>query len=212
MLGFHEEMDEFQFESARYVRPDEFVRWLDRRPPSDINRYELLNGRVVMTPPAGYPHGEIGSALQFMLSSFVRPRRIGRVFDSSQGFVLPTGDTVEPDHSFISDERWAAAGTPVSGEFLSVVPDLVIEVLSRSTRSRDCGEKKGIYERNGVREYWLVDSVAGEITVLVLKDGSYGVGRVFREGERVRSEILEGLEEDVSALVGGGQEGVRSDT
>jgi Uma2 family endonuclease len=40
---------------------------------------------------------------------------------------------------------------------LRIVPDLVVEVLSRKTASQDPGEKKAIYERNGVREYWLVD-------------------------------------------------------
>jgi Uma2 family endonuclease len=191
----------------------EFARWVEARPSSDLNHYELLNGRVVMTPPAGYPHGEIGSALQFMLSSYVRPRGLGKVFDSSQGFRLPTGDTVEPDHGFVSLERWSAMGTPVRGEFLRVVPDLLVEVLSRSTRSRDRGEKKGIYERNGVREYWLVDPVAAEITVFALGgDGRFGKGRVYGDGERVRSEILQGLEEDVATLVAGGREGVPSET
>jgi Uma2 family endonuclease len=87
----------------------------------------------------------------------VKQRRNGKVLDSSQGFELPSGDTVEPDHSFVSNERWDAAPAPKLGEFLKVVPDLVVEVLSQKTASQDRGEKKAIYERNGVREYWLVD-------------------------------------------------------
>jgi Uma2 family endonuclease len=204
--------DDFQFQSVRRMGPDEFARWVEARPASDINHYELLGGHIVMTPPAGYPHGEIGSALQFLLVAFVRARKVGRVFDSSQGFRLPTGDTVEPDHSFVSNERWTAMGAPVHGEFLRVVPDLVVEVLSRSTRARDRRQKKKIYERNGVREYWLVDAAARSITVFVLRDGRYEKGRLYEEGERVRSEILEGLEEDVSTLVGGGGDGVPSET
>ena len=202
--------DDFQFESLQYLEPDEFARWIEGRPSTDINHYELLNGRVVMTPPAGHPHGEIGNALQILLGVFVRSHRLGRVFDSSQGFRLPNGDTVEPDHGFVSNERWKQMGPPVRGKFLSVVPDLIVEVLSASTRSRDRGEKKGIYEHNGVREYWLVDPVVREITVFVLRDGRYGKGQVYAEGERVRSEILPGLEEDVSTLVAGGEEGVPS--
>lgn len=202
--------DDVQFESTQYMGPDDFARWVEERPPSDLNHYELLNGRVVMTPPAGFPHGEIGSALQFLLYGFVREKGVGRVYDSSQGFRLPTGDTLEPDHSFVSSERLQAMAPPVVGEFLRVVPDLVVEVLSRSTRSRDRGEKKGVYERNGVREYWLVDPMAREITVFVLRDGRYGPPVVFTAGERVRSEILVGLEADVSPLVDGGEVGVPS--
>lgn len=204
--------DDVQFESSRYMDPDEFVRWVEARPPTDINHYELLNGRVVMTPPAAYPHGEVGGAIQWVLQNFVRQHALGRVFDSSQGFRLTTGDTVEPDHSFVSKERWAKMGLPVKGELLRVVPDLVIEVLSPSTRSRDRGEKKGIYEQNGVREYWLVDPMAGEITVFVLRAGRFGCAQVYGDTDRVRSEILAGLETDVSTLVGGGQDGVRSVT
>ena len=102
-------------------------------------------------------------------------------------------------------------GPPVVGESLRVVPDLIVEVLSRSTRSRDRGEKKGVYERTGVREYWLVDPVAGEITVFVLREGRFDAGRVYAQGERVRSEILTGSEEDVSTLVAGREDGVRSE-
>lgn len=204
--------DDFQFESVSKMGPDEFARWVEGRPASDLYHYELLDGQIVMTPPAGYPHGLIGSSLQGMLGTFVRARKLGHVFDSSQGFRLTTGDTVEPDHSFVSNERWKAMGKPVRGEFLRVVPDLVIEVLSRSTRARDRGQKKKIYARNGVREYWIVDPVAGAITVVVLRRGRYGKGTVYAEGELVRSEILQGLEEDVSTLVAGGGDGVPSET
>lgn len=210
MLSFHVQMDP-QFESDITMDAEEFVRWLEARPPSDINHYELLNGVVVMTPPAGHPHGEVGSALQVMLALFVRSRSLGKVYDSSQGFHLPSDDIVEPDHSFVSFERLKAGPPPVKGDFLRVVPDLIIEVLSKSTRSRDRGEKKAIYERNGVREYWLVDTFGLRITVFASKNGRYGKGRVYEQEERVRSVIIEGLEEDVSTLVGGGEEGVPSE-
>ena len=193
------------------MEPEEFARWVDDRPSTDLNHYELVNGRVVVTPPAGHPHGAIESELQFVIGVFVRAHALGRVFGSSQGFRLPSGDTLEPDLGFVSNARWRAIGTPVAGEFLKVVPDLVVEILSPSTRSRDPREKKAIYERNGVREYWLVDSVATEVTVFVLQDGRYGAGHVFVAGERVRSEILAGLEADVSTLVAGGEVGVRSE-
>ena len=77
-----------------------------------------------------------------------------------QGFDLPSGDTVAPDVSFTSKARWDAAPPPRPGKYLQVVPDLVVEVLSRSTKTRDRGEKKAIYEANGVAEYWLVNSQA----------------------------------------------------
>jgi Uma2 family endonuclease len=190
------------FESTRTVTPDEFAEFVaERESQGDRSHYELLNGRIVMNPPAGYPHGEIGSNFQRLLGSFVRERKLGKVFDSSQGFELPSGDTVEPDHSFVSNERWSAAPAPVEGKFLSVVPDLIVEVLSPKTASQDRGEKKAIYAKNGVREYWLVDSRAREITLFSLEGDRYDRGTVYADGEACASSVLPGLSIRMSDLL-----------
>jgi Uma2 family endonuclease len=164
----------------------------------DRSHYELLNGRVVMNPPAGWPHGAVDSAVQMLLGTWVQEQRLGLVLGSSQGFELPSGDVVEPDCSFVSYDRMRST-TPEVGEFLRVAPDLIVEVLSRSNATRDRGEKKGIYERNGVREYWLVDPRAKTLTTFTLVDGRYGPAAPLDEGDRYRSPVL-GLEFEVKAL------------
>ena len=191
---------ELVFESTRIVTQPEFAAWVDERARSgDIAHYELLQGRVVMTPPAGYPHGEIESRIHVQLANFVAARQLGKVFGSSQGFELPTGDTVEPDVSFVSTERWNAALPPERGKFLRVVPDLVVEVLSTSTASHDRGEKKATYGAAGVREYWLLDGRAREVIAYVLENGRYGQERAFTAGA-ARSLVLAGLVVDVAGL------------
>jgi Uma2 family endonuclease len=192
-------MEPLGFESVRYITPEEFRGFVEERERlGDANGYELLNGRVVMNPPAGWPHGAVGSTVQWLLNDWVRKHNLGLVFDSSQGFQFPSGDVVEPDHSVVSNER--LRGTrPQAGAFLQVVPDLIAEVLSRSNTSRDRGEKKGIYERNGVREYWLVDPVAKTLTAFTLKEGRYGPAEPLAEEDRYRSPIL-GLELEVKTL------------
>jgi Uma2 family endonuclease len=195
-------MDDVCFESTRSVEQDEFEAWVrERERAGDLAHYELLNGRIVMTPPAGYPHGEVGANLARVLGNFVRARDLGRIFDASQGFALPSGDTLEPDVSFVTHERWKAAPPPERGKFLHVVPDLAVEILSRATASRDRGEKKAIYAANGVREYWIVDEKAREILVYALKGARYGRERVFEEADRVRSVLLEDLELDVGDVM-----------
>jgi Uma2 family endonuclease len=195
-------MDEVSFESTCAMDQAEFGAWVARRARWDPNRYELLNGRIVMNPPAGYPHGQVGNRIQRLLGNFVAIRSLGEVFDSSQGFDLPSGDTIEPDHSYVSRERWAAMPAPEDGKFLRVAPDLVVEVLSISTASRDRGEKKAIYERNGVREYWLVDPRARTLTVFALRDADrYDRGRVFTDDDRATSDVLAGLEFTVRELL-----------
>jgi Uma2 family endonuclease len=187
-------MQSLVFESTRTVTPEEFGEWVEARHRAhDDRRSELLNGRVVMTPPAGYPHGEIEANLVRIVGSWVFDHRLGKVFGSSQGFMLPSGDTVEPDLSFVSKERWTEAPAPETGRFLRVVPSIVFEILSAATASRDRGEKKAIYERSGVPEYWLVDFHAREALVFQLKDGRYGRERVWSAEQVATSEVLVGL-------------------
>ncbi len=193
-------MHEIAFESTRRVTQKQFARWVKERQKWDPHHYELLDGKIVMNPPAGFPHGPVGSKIQFVLESAARMRNLGVVCDSSQGFELPSGDTVEPDHSFVSWERWRTMPSPEEGEFLKVVPDLIVEVLSPSTSSRDRTRKKDIYERNGVREYWLVDTRARTVTVFELKRRKFGRGRRHGEKARFRSPVLGGHEVEVGAL------------
>jgi Uma2 family endonuclease len=195
-------MHDLVFESTRTVTPKEFGEFVaTREAAGDTGHYELLNGRVVMSPPAGYPHGEVGSNVQRLLASFVWERKLGRVFDSSQGFELPSGDMVEPDHAFVSRERWAAAPAPEPGRFLRVVPELIVEVMSGRTATRDRGEKKAIYERNGVLEYWLVDPRAREVTVFHGVDGRFDAGCVYAVNDRLTSRVLAELTIDVLDLM-----------
>lgn len=187
------------FESCETFTQAEFAEWVAVR-PGDDNRYELLNGRIVMNPPAGWPYGEGEADALGPIQQFVRRRELGRVFGPGQGFDLPSGDTVAPDVAFVSTERWRTT-VPEPGKFLRVVPDLVVEVLSPSTASRDRGEKKAIYERNGVREYWLVDVRARRIVRFNLRGERYDVGSVFEAGDTFASEGLVDLRAPVEDLL-----------
>lgn len=182
------------FESVAKYGPEEFAAWVRGRESSgDAHRYELLRGRIVMTPPAAYPHGAIETRISAPMSVFVRASGLGEVFGSSQGFRLPTDDIVEPDVAFVARARLEAAA-PVVGEFLRVVPDVVVEILSPSTRDYDVNEKRGIYERAGVREYWLVDPDARRVTILSLDDrGAFRDRSDLVRGGFASSGVLEGF-------------------
>jgi Uma2 family endonuclease len=176
-----------------------FLRWLRQRPASDLNHYELIDGRIVMTPPAGWPHGCIDAALGQLLREHVQRHRLGIVQGSSAGYNLPSGDTVEPDVSFISAARFAAGPRPEPGQFLAIVPTLVVEILSAATARRDRTEKKAVYERNGVAEYWLLDPAKRTVTVFCLRRRRYGSGRVYASGP-IRSRALPRLRATVEQV------------
>jgi Uma2 family endonuclease len=82
---------------------------------------------------------------------------------------------------------------PRDGEFLRVVPDLVVEILSGSTAGRDRVRKRRIYERNGVREYWLVDPGRRTILVLTRHAGKFDTGTTYTGTAIVRSTLLPGI-------------------
>ena len=85
------------FVSTDTFTQETFQRWVERRPMTDLNRYELVNRRIVLMPPAGWGHGETESNVTHMLKDFVRRHDLGRVLGSSTGYNLPSGDTLEPD-------------------------------------------------------------------------------------------------------------------
>lgn len=181
------------FVSTETFTQKEFKHWLDERPASDINHYELLRGRIVMSPPAGWPHGSVESNIHIPLGSFVRTHGLGITLGSSTGYDLPSGDTVEPDISFITTERLTAGPAPQLGKFLRIVPNLAVEILSPATAQKDRTEKKAIYEENGVEEYWLVDAKRHEITVYVLTGKRFGRGKVYTARDMLSSRTLKGF-------------------
>jgi Uma2 family endonuclease len=176
-----------------------FLRWLRKRPASDLNHYELIDGRIIMNPPAGWPHGRIDAKLSELIGRHADRYRLGIVQGSSAGYDLPSGDTLEPDASFIAAERLAASPLPAPGKFLTVVPTLVIEILSPSTSHRDRTEKKAVYERNGVAEYWIVDPAKKTITVFSLRGGRYGTANTIAAG-LIASRVLPRLRVSVEQV------------
>lgn len=153
-----------------------------------------------MTPPAGWGHGEIESKANRILRDFVESNQLGKVFGSSTGYNLPSGDTLEPDVSFISVERWAKGPHVGRGQFLKIVPSLVVEILSPGTEHRDRGEKKKIYEANGVDELWLVNPTRRDVTIFQLLGSRYSQGRHYGIRQTLNSRSLPGFRTPVRFL------------
>jgi Uma2 family endonuclease len=170
------------------------------RPVNDIYRYELTDGRIIMTPPAGWGHGEIEARVIRILGEFVVRQNLGRVFGSSTGYDLPSGDTLEPDASFISIGRWVEGPQVDRAQFLKIVPTIVVEIISPATARRDRIEKKKLYESNGVDEYWLLDPNRREVIVFQLRGRKYRPGRCYRANQILRSPRLSGLSIPIRSL------------
>jgi Uma2 family endonuclease len=81
---------ETSFRSEEIFTQRTFRRWVDALPRSDRNRYELIGGHIVMTPPAGWMHGSTAASIVCALKAHVVRHRLGYVFDSSLGYNMPS--------------------------------------------------------------------------------------------------------------------------
>jgi Uma2 family endonuclease len=155
----------------------------------DDERYELLDGELLMAPAPIESHQIAVMELGTLLHTFVKARGLGQVFSAPYDVVLSETDVVQPDLLFVSNER-AHIRTPVN---IRGAPDLVVEILSPSTASRDWRDKLDLYAEYGVKEYWLVDPDARTVTVLLLEAGAFAEVARYGAGQTLTSPTLAGF-------------------
>jgi Uma2 family endonuclease len=180
------------FRSDERFTQAQFVAWLDRHSGMITGTCELIEGAIVMAPPANYPHSTLVTSLIMALGNHAKARGLGQVHAPSAGYEFRSGDTLEPDVSFISTARLEKGPAPRSGQMMRVVPDLVIEVLSPSNEKYDRMKKKEIYALNGVDEYWLVAPRTRSVTVFRRTGKTYGEGITHVKGA-IPSQVLPDL-------------------
>ena len=162
----------------------------------DDERYELLDGELIrMTAPAEI-HQRIATVLGWKVAQFVSEKGFGRVYVAPFDVVLSDTDVVEPDLLFVSNAR----AHVVTAANVQGAPDLVVEILSPSSVERDRTVKRALYARHGVREYWIVDTEARTVAVLLLRNGGFETAGTYGEGETLTSPTLPGFALEVADL------------
>ena len=127
--------------------------------PEDGRRHEIIDGEHYVTACPVLNHQRVSRHIQFQLYDQIERQGKGEVFNAPTAVQLSDYDIVEPDLLVVlADHEERLEETRVSGP-----PDLVVEVLSPSTRRRDHELKMALYERAGVREYWIVDPAAQQL-------------------------------------------------
>ncbi len=165
----------------------------------DDQRYELLDGELIMAPAPNLGHQRIDTRLGSLLHTFAQEKGLGEVFHAPCDVVLSNTDVVQPDLLFISNER---AHLLLGGDNVLGAPDLVVEILSPSTAGRDRTLKRVLYAKHGVKEYWLVDPDARTVTVLQLAEGAFEVEAIYGEGQAMTSPMLVGFTANLNEIFG----------
>jgi Uma2 family endonuclease len=158
--------------------------------PDDGKRYEILDGELVVTASPSSRHQRVSENLSYALSSWVRARSLGRIWYAPLDLILADTTVVVPDISYVSNERSGI----VSRRGMEAAPDLVVEILSASTASRDRGAKLRLYARYGVPRYWIVDAEARTLEVYALRESAYELVATHRDDDVARLDTPEGLD------------------
>jgi Uma2 family endonuclease len=123
----------------------------------DVRLELTAKGELIVMPPTGWESGNRNANLTADLIFWNRRDKLGKVFDSSTGFILPNGATRSPDAAWVALERINALNPNPDG-FLPLAPDFVIELRSASDRLKPLQDKMIEYRDNGVRLGWLLNA------------------------------------------------------
>jgi Uma2 family endonuclease len=156
--------------------------------PED-KRYELIEGELLMTPSPVTRHQRISGRLFAQIFTYVNEHNLGEVFAAPFDVHLDDENVVQPDIMFISKERLNIIGE----KNIQGAPDLVIEIISENTAYRDLVQKKRLYARFGVKEYWIAIPEEGLIEIYVLKDNIYTLYKTYSKDDTLESPYFKDL-------------------
>ena len=156
---------------------------------SDDERWELLDGELVMAPSPNMSHQRVATDLVTLLNAFVQESGLGSVYAAPADVVLSDTSVVQPDLLFVSREREQI----ITRANIQGAPDLAVEIRSPSTDERDRTVKRKLYAEHGVKEYWLVDPDAMTVTVLLLGESAFEEAGVYHKGQTLTSPTLKGF-------------------
>ena len=166
-------------------------------PPANSGpRYQLINGVLVEMSGATLAHQSFLLELSLELSAQVRATSIGRIVIAPYDVHIDRYNTFQPDLMYVSNDRLhileqlAATGSP----------DVVVEILSDSTRRRDLNEKLPVYAANGVREVWIVDLDAITVTVHSGDGSAFAPVRTFAASDTLTSNAMPGVAVDLGPI------------
>ncbi|MDN5311770.1 MAG: hypothetical protein PWQ68_743 [Thermoanaerobacteraceae bacterium] len=167
----------------------EFYTYEDYAKLPEDAPYQLIGGKLIMTPSPTPSHQYISSRIEKRLIDFVEKSNLGLVFHAPLDVYLEEKETYQPDIIYISKERLNIIEDRIKG-----APDLVMEILSPSTAYYDLRRKARIYAKHGVKEYWVVDPMEKSVEIYKNNDGTFELVQKAEGEGNIKSLILPGFE------------------
>lgn len=131
----------------------------------DLRIERAADHQITIMPPTSSEFGSFNSDIIADLVQWNRQHELGKTFDSSAGFTLPTGAMLSPDASWIVQAHWDALGPDDRRGFARICPDFVVELLSPSDRLTDTMRKMEQWLDAGAQLAWLIAPASESVYV-----------------------------------------------
>lgn len=141
--------------------------------------YEIIGGEKFMAPSPTWGHVKVTTNLIRTIGTYAGINQLGMAVADNFDIHFPDGSLFRPDFIFVSSSN-EKLYIDNENSTLHGVPDMVAEIFSRSTMKRDTTVKKDTYERNGVKEYWMIDPWRQTVEVYLLRDGKYELDGTYQ--------------------------------
>ncbi|WP_044018583.1 Uma2 family endonuclease [Thermoanaerobacter italicus] len=168
---------------------EDYLNW-----PNE-HKIEIINGQLYLHTVPPRIHQEISIAMSCQFFNYLKNKKCEVYF--RLGVRLPSGNeksdkeiktVVEPDIIVVCDK------SKLDDEGCKGAPDLIVEITSPSTAKIDKVEKFNLYEKHGVKEYWIVEPEIKLVTVFLLQEnGRYGRPNIYTEEDKIKVSIFEDL-------------------
>jgi Uma2 family endonuclease len=154
---------------------------------------ELLHGELVVSPSPVPKHQRASRKFLILLDDIIPD---GEIFTAPMDLYLDEQNIPQPDLI------WVAANSQckITEKRLEGTPELIVEIFSPGTAKIDRSDKYKLYERHGVKEYWMVDPYGEYVEVCCLIDGKYMQQGIYGAGEQFISPVLGGKTIDLTAI------------
>jgi Uma2 family endonuclease len=164
--------------------------------PDDGNRYEVIEGELIVTTAPDWIHQRVSSRLNILLGSHIYGHGLGEIVAAPVGVILGPRSGVQPDLVYVSNARRHI----ITRRGIEGTPDLVVEILSAGTAATDRGAKMRTYAALGVPWYWIVDPVARTLESYRLDGGVYTLSGTYGPSSVFEPDLFPGLQVPMDQL------------
>ena len=171
----------------------EYLQWPENE------RYELIEGIPYMQAVPSWQHQAISRELIIQFGNYLKGKKCS-VFSSPFDLILTNEeDKMDGKNVFQPDLLVVCDSSKLMGTGDTGIPDLIIEIVSPSTARSDKFYKFNMYEKFGIKEYWIIEPDIKLLSVFTLnKDDRYGRPELYSEVDKVKVQVLKNLEINLS--------------